>query len=80
MFLKIKSYAFRVSKLYAYWQSLTLWFDELVGAQLVGATSEARNFYTLVSSHLLLLFFSLCNHILSGLFTKGLRGRCALEK
>ena len=78
--LVIKSVAFRVSKLYAYWQSLTLWFDELVDAQLVGATREARNFYTLMSSHLLLFFFSLCNYILSRLFTKRLRGRCALEK
>ena len=51
-----------------------------VDAQLAGVTSEARNFYVLVSSHLFLFYFSLCNKILSDLFTKRLRGRCALEK
>ena len=78
--INIKSCAFRVSKLHAYRESLTPWLNLLVDAQLAGVTSKARNFSALFSSHLLLFCFSLFNKVLSNLFTKRLRGRCALEK
>gem|GEM_PF-3655435 len=78
--INIKNSAFRVSKLHAYLESLMLWLNLLVDAQLAGVTSKARNFSALFSSHLLLFYFSLFNKVLSNLFTKRLRGRCALEK
>ncbi|PKH91606.1 hypothetical protein CXF76_10720 [Pseudoalteromonas sp. 78C3] len=63
-----------MSKLHAY--NISNFCTKLVDAQLAGVTSKTRNFY----ARCLLFCFSLCNKILSDLFTKRLRGRFALEK